>query len=333
VITNPTGHAVLEGDVATFTVGVTGTEPFTYQWRRNGLSIGPNSASYTIPSVSRTDSGSVYDCIITNSVGSDTSHQATLSVSVRPEAPWIVLHPDAQLIAEGDSVEFKVSVKGTPPFTYQWYCNSALAGKVDSVLQIGPVSLADNGKKYYCQISNSVSSILSRSALLTVRRPSSQTVIITGDLMTTRNIRVGIQDETRMNFIVRLYASIISDSAIYMESFLDSNNQAIAVKDGKFAIHLGTGKTSGNLAEVVRLYPNIFVSFSIASIGGNFETLNRKVPFTASPYSLSSLPQILKGIVSPDSAMIEAPVGTHYIRTNTNDTYLRTFRGWARMVE
>jgi hypothetical protein len=332
ITANPVNLSVLEGDPATFSVSITGTPPFTYQWRRNGIPTGFGSGLYSIPFVTRADSGARFDCIVINSVGRDTTGSALLSVSLRPEAPIIVKHPQAQLLAEGDTLELNIAVTGTAPFTYQWFCNGvAITDATDSVYRTGPVGIGDNGKKFYCMVTNNVAGMQSRNALLTVRRPSSQTVIITGDLLTSRNIRVGIQDETKMNFIVRLYSSVTSDSAIYEEMFLDSNNQAITVKDGKFAIHLGTGKTDDNLAEIVRTYPNIFVSFSIASIGGSFETLDRKVPFTASPYALSSLPQLLKGIVNPDSAMIEAPIGTHYVRTSTNDTYIRTYRGWTRM--
>jgi hypothetical protein len=333
IISGPSNVSVLEGDPASFSINLNGTPPFSYQWRRNGTPIGTTeSALYSIPFVTRADSGTLVDCIVSNSTGKDTSNSALLSVTLRPEAPILIKHPQSTILAEGDTLTLKVSVSGTAPFSFQWYSNSvAISGATDSIYKKGPVGLLDNDKQYYCIVTNSVAGIQSRNALLTVRRPSSQTVIITGDLLTSRNIRVGIQDETMMNFIVRLYTSMVSDSAIYTESFLDTNNQAIPVKDGKFAVHLGTGKTNDNLSETVRLHPNLFVSFSIASIGGNFETLDRKVPFTASPYALSSLPQVLKGIVNPDSAMIEAPIGTHYVRTGTNDTYIRTFRGWARM--
>lgn len=331
IVSQPSDVSVLEGDAATFMVNATGTSPLTYQWRKNGTPVGEgSSASYTISNVLYSDSGSLIYCIVANSAGSDTSRQALLSVALRPQAPWITRKPLATSVAEGDTAEFSVGVNGTPPFSYQWFCDTAaLAGKTDSILRYGPVSLSDNGKKFYCQITNSVSGILTQHALLTVKRPSSQTIIITGDLMTTRNMVVGAQDETRMNFIVNLYPSFNSDVAVYTESFLDTNKQAIKVKNGRFTVHLGTGQTNDNLMDVVRQYPNIFVSFSISSIGGNFETLDRRVPLTASPYALSSLPQLLKGNVNPDSASIEAPIGTHYVRTTTNATYIRTHRGWA----
>ncbi len=45
--------SVLSGQTATFTVGVSGTAPFTYQWKKNGTAIsGATGASYTTPTTS-----------------------------------------------------------------------------------------------------------------------------------------------------------------------------------------------------------------------------------------------------------------------------------------
>jgi hypothetical protein len=234
----------------------------------------------------------------------------------------------------GDTAIFAVSTMGTPPFTYQWYCNVAeITGATDSVYRIGPITLNNSGLQYFCRVSNVAGTILSNKALLIVQRPSSHTLIITGDLLTSRNIKVGIDNESKMNFVVNLYPSATSDSVIYTESFLDSNNQAVKVKDGKFSIQLGAGQTTDDLMATVRQYSNIFVSFTISPPGCTPETLNRRVPLTASPYALSSLPPLLKGNVNPDSAAIDAPIGTHYVRTTNNSTYIKTYRGWAVFSE
>lgn len=334
ITSGPSDLTLLEGETATFMVEADGSQPFNYQWRKDGLPTGNNSALYTIYSVSISDSGSAVDCIVSNSAGSDSSRQALLSVSKRPETPWILTHPQSRMVAQGDTARFSVYASGTPPLSFQWYCDDAqITGETDSVLVAGPVTLEDNGKKFYCEVSNLLASIISRDALLTVKKPSSHTVIITGDLLTTKNDRVGKQGETEVDFIVNLYSSASSGTVLYSEEFLDTNNQAIKVKDGKFSVHLGTGKTDDNLMEAIRENPNIFVSFSIAVPGGNFETMDRRVPLTASPYALSSLPQVLKGIVDPDSANIEAPIGTHFVRTNDNSTYIKTYRGWSKFNE
>ena len=57
------------------------------------------------------------------------------------------------------------------------------------ILKVGPLSLNNNGEKYHCVVSNISSSIESNKALLTVRRPSSHTLIITGDLFTSKNVK------------------------------------------------------------------------------------------------------------------------------------------------
>ncbi len=49
----PLSQSVPNGGTATFTAGATGTGPFTYQWRRNGVPIiGATRATITVPSVS-----------------------------------------------------------------------------------------------------------------------------------------------------------------------------------------------------------------------------------------------------------------------------------------
>lgn len=334
ITSQPADTSLLTGDVAVFMLQVDGSAPLTYQWRKNGLVFGSNSAIYTTSPLSMSDSGSIISCIVSNSAGADTMNPVVINVSMRPESPYIIRQPSSSTLTPGDTAIFEVIMNGTPPFHYQWYRGTTvISGANESILRVGPITLNNNGEIYYCLITNSVSSIESNKALLTVRRPSSHTIIITGDLLTSRNIRVGTQDEAKIDFIVRLYPSATSDSIIYTETFLDSNNQAIKVKDGKFAIQLGAGNTSDDLMSVVRENANIFVSFTIAPPECTPETLNRRVPLTASPYALSSLPPLLKGIVNPDSAAIEAPIGTHFLRTSTNQTYLRTHNGWTELTD
>src|SRR5262245_37428938 len=44
----PTSASISAGQSATLSVGVSGTSPFTYQWRRDGVNIaGATGASYT----------------------------------------------------------------------------------------------------------------------------------------------------------------------------------------------------------------------------------------------------------------------------------------------
>ncbi|HTY01694.1 MAG TPA: immunoglobulin domain-containing protein [Bacteroidota bacterium] len=82
ITTQPVSRTVQIGRTATFSVVATGTPPLTYTWLKNGAAIGgADSASYTTPPASLTDSGSVFRCIVSNSAGHDTSAAAILTVS------------------------------------------------------------------------------------------------------------------------------------------------------------------------------------------------------------------------------------------------------------
>jgi hypothetical protein len=69
------------GSTATFNVAVTGSAPFTYQWKKNGINVGSNSSSYTTPQLTAADNGSSYQVIVSNTLGSWASSLAVLTVN------------------------------------------------------------------------------------------------------------------------------------------------------------------------------------------------------------------------------------------------------------
>jgi hypothetical protein len=84
ITSHPSSSTVNEGGTVTFGVQATGTSPFYYQWRKNGVNIASATAStYTISGVQVSDSanGPGYTVVVSNSVGSVVSNPATLSVS------------------------------------------------------------------------------------------------------------------------------------------------------------------------------------------------------------------------------------------------------------
>ncbi len=82
ITTHPVSQTVPSGQAATFTVAASGTGPLSYQWQRNGANIpGATLSSYTINTVSQTDSGAKFRVIVSNNFGSATSNEAVLTVT------------------------------------------------------------------------------------------------------------------------------------------------------------------------------------------------------------------------------------------------------------
>lgn len=69
-----------EGAAATFSVGIQGSVPWSFQWKKGVATIaGATNTSYRIPAVTLADAGS-YSVVVTNPLGSVTSSSASLVV-------------------------------------------------------------------------------------------------------------------------------------------------------------------------------------------------------------------------------------------------------------
>jgi hypothetical protein len=89
--TQPASITVAAGSSAIFTVGAAGSGTLLYQWQRDGVNIPgtvAQSASYTITGATVGDNGAKIKCIVSNSCGSVSSSEATLTVNpLMPAAP------------------------------------------------------------------------------------------------------------------------------------------------------------------------------------------------------------------------------------------------------
>jgi hypothetical protein len=78
----PASRTVTAGQPATFSVTASGAPTLTYQWRKNGTSVGgATSASYTTAATTASDKGTQFTVVVKNSAGSVTSNPASLTVS------------------------------------------------------------------------------------------------------------------------------------------------------------------------------------------------------------------------------------------------------------
>jgi hypothetical protein len=165
----PADRTVVEGEATTFTVGeIGGTGPFSYQWLKDGAPIpGATSPTFTLDPVLAMDAGD-YSVEIANPKGAKvTSRSAKLTVTSVPVAVDPAQPADLTAV-EGTAATFVAVATGSLP-TYQWFdVNGPIPGAVGPQLTLDNVSSSDTGKQYWVVVSNSVSSVTSRKATLTV---------------------------------------------------------------------------------------------------------------------------------------------------------------------
>ena len=181
ITTQPASQSVQAGQSATFSVVATGTAPLNYQWRRNGTAIaGATSALYKTPATTSADNGAVYSVVVSNTLGSITSGNATLTVTAAPAAPKITTQPANQSVPAGQSATFSVVATGTAPLAYQWRRNgTAIAGATSALYNTPATTSADNGAVYSVVVSNTLGSITSANATLTVTAAVQGTDVVT----------------------------------------------------------------------------------------------------------------------------------------------------------
>src|SRR6267378_1032097 len=170
ITTQPASQTVMTGQTATFSVVATGTGPLSYQWQKNGTAItGATSSSYTTPATATSDSGAQFIVLVSNSVGSLTSNAAALTVNAAPVAPSITTQPASQTVSAGQAATFSVVATGTGSLSYQWQKNgTAITGATSSGYTTPATATSDSGAQFIVLVSNSVGSIASSAATLSV---------------------------------------------------------------------------------------------------------------------------------------------------------------------
>lgn len=205
IVNQPQSQTLNAGDTATFSVTPSGSAPFTYKWRRNSSPLtdsgnisGSATAVLTVANPGASDAAT-YSVIVSNSVDSATSANATLVVNLPPS---ITTQPTSRTNVTGSAATFTVTATGTA-LQYQWrkagniLSNGGnVAGATTSALTISGVTAPDAGS-YSVDVSNSVNVVSSTAATLTVvdapsitSSPTSATVNA-GDLATFAVVATG----------------------------------------------------------------------------------------------------------------------------------------------
>ncbi len=168
IVSQPIAKTKQSGESVTFSVRVSGTGPFAYQWKKDGMDI-PYAIleSITLNPLGKEDAG-VYSCEISNEFSTVLSDDAALTIQMPPK---ILGFTSDQTRKSGESVTFSVRVSGTGPFEYQWEKDGMdIPYAILDSITLGPLGKEDAGV-YSCKVSNEFSTVLSGEAVLTVIAP------------------------------------------------------------------------------------------------------------------------------------------------------------------
>jgi glucose/arabinose dehydrogenase len=108
IVSHPTSVQVQPGMDVTFTAAASGPR-LSYQWQRDGVDIpGANEPTLTLPEVTLADNGATFRLVVTNDLGSVTTHKATLAVVPdRPPTATILSPTIGATFIAGQTLQFE----------------------------------------------------------------------------------------------------------------------------------------------------------------------------------------------------------------------------------
>jgi hypothetical protein len=107
-----------------------------------------------------------FSCFSLNLTGCSGVHG---SEAINSSAPTITTQPASQTVTASQTATFTVAATGTAPLSYQWKKNgTVIAGATSSSYITPPTTSSDSGAQFTVVISNTVGSVTSNAATLTV---------------------------------------------------------------------------------------------------------------------------------------------------------------------
>lgn len=183
----PKDRSSFVGQQVRFDIGVSGKGPLSFQWRRNGTPIpGATQLTYLTPRLTAEDNGAKFSVTISNSEGSVTSTEATLTVNLKPT---VTSSPQSLTLSVGATASFTVAGSGES-LSYQWFRDEEIINGATSATYSFTVTAADDGAEFLAYVQNLAGFTASEAATLTVSaapgilvQPVSQTLAAGETLM------------------------------------------------------------------------------------------------------------------------------------------------------
>lgn len=297
----PADVSVVGGQPANFTSDVFGSGPLDYQWLKNGTNIaGATNATFSIPSVVTNDAGS-YSLRVVNSISTNTTRAALLTVLGVPVVFTDGTKPADQYAVQGRSVTFNVVVSGSAVVLYQWYNgNNPITDATNASYTIAAVTPGNAGS-YHALVSNPVSSTNSRTASLTVVLDTIPPAV-TNIAATSAQIIITFSEPVDAVSATNLANYVVSGGNTVTNAVL--NGKVVTLNLGS-SLSLGTiyslaingvKDLFGNVAhETVSLVPTIVID-------GNFSDWSNIAPIYSNPTPGNDLAADFKDIYTYNDA-------------------------------
>lgn len=167
IVVQPTNVTVSVNQRLFLVVGATNDcgDGLTYQWVHSGTNIdGAIVSTYSRFRAQLSDAGT-YQVVVTNFAGSATSLIAVVTVLAPPS---ITTPPASQSVAVGSNATFTVSATGTAPLYYQWRFNGIQINAATDTTYTRTNSQCADAGGFDVVVSNSISTVTSPLASLTV---------------------------------------------------------------------------------------------------------------------------------------------------------------------
>ena len=156
ITVQPVNQTICTDNAATFTVGVAGTGPFTYQWQvssnsgntynniaNGGVYSGVTTNALTVTAPPMSMSGYLYRVIVNGGSGCSGATSASALLTVNP-LPVIVITANPLLIGPGQTTTIFSTVTPNPAAIYTWYYNAVvLSGATADTLLVNYGSAGD----------------------------------------------------------------------------------------------------------------------------------------------------------------------------------------------
>ncbi|HOK09551.1 MAG TPA: hypothetical protein PLT82_04715 [Candidatus Hydrogenedens sp.] len=148
------------GDAVVLSFNISGGEgALTYQWLKDGESVGPNSNTWEINGLTLQDAGE-YQCYVGDSREEMVyTNKVRLRIYPRME---LLQQPEGAIVVDGGHYTLMINITGgIPPINYQWWKDGEPIGGNESMLLIEDMSKEDEGI-YWVEVSDAKETIVSK---------------------------------------------------------------------------------------------------------------------------------------------------------------------------